>query len=120
MPADGSWSLKQIVGHLIDSATNLQQRIVRLLEGNLENFPTYNGAFWVNAQHYQQADWENLKTLWQALNRHLLYVMQNIPDESLANEWILEPGVGADLKWLIEDYFEHMAHHSRKFGSKSA
>ena len=117
-PADGSWSLKQITGHLIDSAANFHQRLVRLQEGNLENFPTYNGGFWVEKQNYQQEDWDLLRQLWHTLNLHILYVLKNIPESSLKNEWLLEEDLGADLDWLIHDYYEHMEHHIRKFEEK--
>jgi len=118
IPPDGTWSLKQIVGHLIDSAGNFHQRLVRLQEGNLENFPTYNGGFWVNAQGWQEADWENMRQLWHSFNIHILHVIRNIPDESLANEWFLEEDLGADLEWLINDYYQHMQHHIEKYKGK--
>ena len=36
-----AWSLKEIVGHLIDSASNNHQRFARLREGPLEESPAY-------------------------------------------------------------------------------
>ena len=38
-PAPGTWSKKEIVGHLIDSATNNHQRFVR---GQFEDVPVIN------------------------------------------------------------------------------
>ena len=56
-PSDGSWTLKEIIGHLIDSAANNHQRIVRLQEGNLERFPSYNNEKWIKIQDYVNANW---------------------------------------------------------------
>src|SRR3989442_12304013 len=46
-PAPDAWSPKQELGHLIDSAANNHQRIVRAqLEDNLA-LPSYDGDRWV-------------------------------------------------------------------------
>ena len=37
--SEDKWSLKEIIGHLIDSASNNHQRFVRLQFGDLVNFP---------------------------------------------------------------------------------
>jgi hypothetical protein len=43
------WTRKQLLGHLIDSASNNYQRFVRLQQGNLVGFPGYDQEFWVAA-----------------------------------------------------------------------
>src|SRR5262245_33989894 len=48
-PAPGKWSPKQVVGHLIDSATNNHHRFVRAQEGPL-TFPPYEQDHWVGCQ----------------------------------------------------------------------
>ena len=41
--AEDKWSLREIIGHLIDSASNNHQRFVRLQFGDLLDFPAYDG-----------------------------------------------------------------------------
>ena len=117
-PADGTWSLKEIIGHLIDSAGNNHQRFVRLQEGNLNLFPTYNARFWIEKQYYQNANWTVLRSLWYNFNLHLLFIIEKFPDSSLTHEWILEEDLSCDLEWLIEDYYVHLNHHIQKFIAK--
>lgn len=76
-PAPGKWSKKEILGHLIDSAGNNQQKFARLLSAPNHHveFAGYAQDDWVAAQHYQETDWPGLVTLWQAFNRHLAHVI---------------------------------------------
>src|SRR6267378_507077 len=59
-PGPDSWSAKQELGHLIDSAANNHQRIVRAqLENNLA-LPGYDGDRWVELHGYQNRNWTEL------------------------------------------------------------
>ena len=62
----GGWSRKQVIGHLIDSASNNHQRFVRAsLEESLD-FPGYDQNGNVRVQSFQDADWDLLISLWSA------------------------------------------------------
>jgi len=50
----GGWSRKQLLGHLIDSASNNHQRFVRASLQESLNFPGYDQNGNVRAQHFQQ------------------------------------------------------------------
>ena len=58
-------TIKQILGHLIDSASNNTHRIVHLQYQNSPmEFPNYaangNNDRWIAIQNYQDENWENL------------------------------------------------------------
>ena len=55
-PHPGDWSVKEIVGHLVDSASNNHQRFVRLQIDDDLVFPDYsrNNLDWVAIQRYQE------------------------------------------------------------------
>src|SRR5260370_33872279 len=83
--AEGHWSSKQIIGHLIDSATNNHARFVL---GQLKDdliFPGYDQNRWVEIQHYQQASWPQLVELWRAYNLHLWHVMSYAAPDKMNN-----------------------------------
>jgi hypothetical protein len=107
---DGGWSRKQILGHLIDSATVNHQRFVRAqLETGFSLL--YEQNEWVDLQHYRDRPWKELVALWTALNRHLLHAIESIPGEKLQNPC----GQGGDEPWTlayrIPDYLHHLRHH---------
>src|SRR4051812_1604531 len=70
--AEGKWSAKEIVGHLIDSAANNHQRFVRGQFSENLIFPGYDQNQWIQAQQYQRESWPLLIELWRLYNLHLL------------------------------------------------
>ena len=105
------WSAKEIIGHLIDSAANNQQRFVRAQAGVTALQPyRYAQNHWVSAQQYQSADWSTLVSLWYFFNRHLAHVIAHLPPEYLdrvLDVWD-EP---ATLQFVAQDYVRHLKHH---------
>jgi hypothetical protein len=108
--ADGKWSRKQILGHLIDSAANNHQRFVRLQLSIELHMPGYEQAGWVRANAYSTRPWSELITLWSAYNRHLAHVIAHINPEHLDNVWVADSGT-YDLGFLVTDYLVHLRHH---------
>lgn len=118
--APGKWSKKEILGHLIDSASNNHQRFVRLQENSDISLPGYTQDFWVERQNYQTEPWKTLVALWTTYNTHLVHVIANFPAESLENLIVIGSNQPVTLKWLAEDYIRHAEHHLKQiFASQS-
>jgi hypothetical protein len=124
-PAPGKWSRKEIIGHLIDSATNNHGRFVRAqLQDDLV-FEGYEQAEWVDVQRYQAREWAELVLLWQSLNHHLAHVMETTETNALTKPrarhnldrlaWqpvrATEP---TTLEYFMRDYVGHLKHHLRQ------
>lgn len=107
------WSKKEIMGHLVDSAAVNLQRFIR---GQIENSPQiyYEQDNWVSVQGYQDYDHEKLITLWESLNRHLVYIITRIPEASLTRTCIMKNGEALTLQFLAEDYLSHLQHHTKQ------
>jgi len=115
MPSRASqWSKKEVLGHLIDSASNNHQRFVRLLLGGVLYFPSYDQDGWNRAQQYQSESWANLVALWTSYNRHLAHFMAAIPDEARLNLCVVGTGDPVTLEFLVTDYLTHLNHHLRQ------
>ncbi|WP_295938234.1 DinB family protein [uncultured Alistipes sp.] len=109
-------SIKQIVGHMIDSASNNLHRIVHLQYGqNPLVFPNYatngNNDRWIAIQNYQQEDWSQLVQLWKYSNLHIAYVMDQVDANKLDRVWTAAPGQEVSLKEMIRDYPRHLQLH---------
>ncbi|MDQ3907305.1 MAG: hypothetical protein M3268_03060, partial [Acidobacteriota bacterium] len=63
-----SWSAKQIVGHLIDSAANNHRRFVLAQSKDDLVFDGYAQEDWVRAQRYDAEPWPQIVELWRAYN----------------------------------------------------
>ena len=108
------WSLKEILGHLVDSAANNHQRFIRLQASDLDNYPPYDQEFWATAQNVNTFDWNTLIRLWYSYNKLLLHIIENIPDDALQNSWKMRER-RMTLQWLVKDYFRHLYHHMQQF-----
>ena len=80
-PAEGSWSPKEVLGHLIDSATQNHRRFVERYGQENLTFPPYDQEHWVRVQHYQERPWAELIQFWKAYNLHLIHLVDTFPDE---------------------------------------
>src|SRR5689334_11431944 len=134
-PAPGKWSPREVIGHLIDSASNNHQRFVRAqfqndlvfpgYEQDAQNdlvFPGYEQDAWVAFQTYRDARWAELVTLWKLFNIHIARIMENTPD-SVRNSprtkhnldelaWHPVPkNEPATLDYFMNDYVGHLKHH---------
>lgn len=113
-PAPGKWSVKEIIGHLIDSAVNNHHRFIRAQREDVFVFPNYEQAFWVDAQPYNASDWKFLLELWKNYNLHLSAVMVNIPQDQLNTECRIGNYEPVTLRFLCDDYVDHIKHHLKQ------
>ena len=124
--SDSTWSPKQIIGHLVDSASNNHQRFVRAsLEEKDLIFPGYQQDQWVTTQQYQQTSWTLLLELWKSYNLHLANFMKSIPEAARQKERIrhnldqiafktVPKNQSTTLDYFMEDYVDHLEHHLKQ------
>jgi hypothetical protein len=124
-PAAGKWSPREIIGHLVDSASNNHQRFVRAQFQDDLIFTGYAQDRWVVVQRYQEAPWEDLVALFASFNRHIARVMSAVPDEVRTRlhtrhnlhqlAWKAVPeGEPTSLDYFMNDYVDHLEHHLRQ------
>jgi uncharacterized damage-inducible protein DinB len=114
--APDAWSAKQELGHLVDSAANNYQRIVRVQLEDRPAMPTYDGNAWVALQRYQERDWKLLIELWKASNRQLLAAAEAANDAAWARTCTIGDSDPLTLQFVFDDYVDHMVHHLRHMG----
>src|SRR5690349_5571273 len=107
----GRWSKKEILGHLIDSAGNNQQRIVRAQLAPTLEFPNYQQMEWVTAQSYRTEPWPDLVNLWLLLNRHLLHIWRHVPEAALVKPCAIGGKEPIPLAHVMTGYVDHLEHH---------
>ena len=111
----GRWVMKEILGHLIDSAANNHQRFVRAQFTSPFIWPGYDQQAWVPLHHYRDRPWTELVELWLALNRHVAAVIEFAPAEKLQTLCTIGDHEPASLEWWMRDYLRHMKHHLEQF-----
>ena len=116
-PVPGKWSKKEILGHLIDSATNNLKRFTEIqFLPQPYKVISYDQVNLVIVNDYQNLPLDQLLNLWQALNRQIVFVVRNIPAEKMS--YPVDPQYEnkelKTLSWIICDYVAHMEHHFRQ------
>ena len=129
--APDDWAPIEILGHLVDSATNNHQRFVRAQFTDDLVFSGYEQDQWVSSQKYLDASWSDLIQLWSAYNLHLQYVASVIPADVLTRPRskhtldkiafnMVPQSEPATLEYLIRDYVVHLRHHLNQIFSETS
>ena len=112
----GGWSRRQVLGHLIDSASNNHQRFVRAALQPSLDFPGYDQEGNVRLQAPQEADWSLLVSLWASYNRYLAHVIARLPAAKLETAVRIGAGEAVTLGFIASDYLIHLVHHLSQIG----
>jgi len=113
----GGWSRKQVVGHLINSASNNHQRFVRAALQTSLDFPGYEQSGSVRVQAVQGADWHLLVSLWATYNRYLAHIIAQLPAAKRETVCRIGSGDAVTLGFLATDYIMHLLHHLNQLGA---
>jgi hypothetical protein len=106
-----SWTRKQELGHLIDSAINNHVRFVRAtLEGQFAG-PSYNQNGWVELHDYNSLPWTTLLAFWAGNNALLTHLIASIPEDALGAPCTIGENDSVTLGFIMQDYILHMQHH---------
>ncbi len=121
-PAPGKWSPKELVGHLIDSASVNLERFLRARSTDDLELPGYPHEEWVVAGRYSKVAWDELIDLWRLMNQQVARVIEGTPKD-LAHKprsrhtldaiaFVKVPREeAATLEYMMRDYVAHLEHH---------
>ena len=107
-PSANKWSIKEVIGHLVDSAQN---NIRRFIVAQYDNNPliVYRQDNWVSINNYQSYELEDLVQLWYLLNKQICSILSNTSQDILQRTCQTESL--HTIEWLAKDYIKHMKHH---------
>ena len=90
-------TIKQILDHLVDSAANNHQRVVRLQYNDKLDFPDYqqDNDLWIALQDYL----------------HMIQVIKSVDHTKLENSWQNFEGIAVTLRQVIDGYLGHIELH---------
>ena len=116
--APDKWTLKEMIAHLIDSASNNHQRFIRLQLEAVLLFPKYDAEEWKNVTKVESFDYQTLVTLWKTYNALILHLIENMNPAALGHVWRRED-TDISLEALIHDYFAHLEMHREMFKDRA-
>ena len=111
-PEPDKWSKKEILGHLIDSASNNHQRFIRALYENRPEI-SYDQNEWNRLSRHNELENSFIIQFWATYNRFILHLMRGMSEEQLNMEVQIHEKV-LSLDFIINDYVVHLEHHLKQ------
>ena len=115
-PEPAEWSLKEIIGHLINSASIYHQRFVGLQTVDEMAFPEYQKHYpeWIGIEKFNDLRLADLLLMWKQYNILLGHIIRTVNREKLGN-YLLAGDRKRTLESLITDYVRHLKEHLVQF-----
>jgi hypothetical protein len=101
------WTRREAFGHLIDYATAHHQWFARALTEPKVQAAAYPSEDRVTAQAYRYLSWDEVVDLWVRLNRLLLHVLKQIPENKVSTPCRIGLDEAVPLSELVRRYVEH-------------
>jgi len=118
--ADNKWSKKEILGHLIDSGIYNIQRFTEIqFEHKPYKIRNYKQNELVKSNTYKNADSKEIINFWWSINKRILSLIQMQTENTLSYKIELEKDNTYDLRFLINDYVDHLEHHLNQIIGRS-
>jgi hypothetical protein len=116
-PEPDEWSLKEITGHLVNSASNNQQRFIGLQFVKEMQFPEYQKFHlkWLNAERFNEMNFSDLLLLWRQYNVFIAHIIVNLDPACMENILVMPDGKRNTLEFLARDYVRHLKDHLEQF-----
>ena len=111
LPVPGTWSIRQIVLHLLDSDLIASDRMKRIIAEDNPTIIGFDESAFANNLFYDKLDAELACDLF-AKNRRLTHeILRRLPDDAYARAGMHNERGRITLADLVETYTGHLEHH---------
>lgn len=119
-PVPGTWSIQQIVLHVMDSDLIASDRMKRVIAEERPTLIGYNETLFGERLGYDQLDPQLACDLFEK-NRQLTYeILRRQPDESFERIGCHNESGAKPLSYFVRAYVDHLRHHLKFIEQKRA
>ena len=110
-PIPGTWSVQEVVLHLMDSDLVGSDRMKRVIAEPGSTLLAYDETRWAASLGYDQADVKTACEVFRLNRQMTAAILRRLPDEAFQRTGThTERGIET-LEMLVKDYIAHLNHH---------
>ncbi len=113
VPVPGTWSIQQIVVHLMDSDLVASHRFKRIIAEDNPHLEVYDERAFAERLHYGAQDAATACAVFQLNRRLTAAVLRQLPDAAFERAGVHAEAGRVTLGTLVRSYAQHLEHHLR-------
>ena len=110
--APGKWSLREVVGHVIDSERIFTYRALRFARADSTELPGFEQDDYIPAAHFDRRPWGELLDQFELVRRGNLLLFKGFDSEAWMRRGVAN-GVTLSVRALVYAVCGHELHHLR-------
>lgn len=110
--SENKWTVKQILGHIIDTEQIMAYRTLCIARGEKTPLPGFEQDYYVKNASFNQIPYQNLLEQWQAVRKSNVLLFESLPEESLMRLGNAS-GKEVSTRALICVILGHEMHHTQ-------
>jgi len=112
-PVPGTWSVRQIVVHLLDSDLAAMHRMRRIIAEDKPLLIAYDETRMAETCFYEHEDMARICRMFADVRHMTAAVLRRLPDSAFARAGVHNQNGLVTLGRLVEMYVGHLAHHMK-------
>ncbi len=112
-PVPGTWSVAQLVVHVLDSDMAAGHRMRRIVAEETPLLIAYDETAFASRLHYHETDLGLVVELFEAHRRHIAQWLRLLPEEAFARAGVHNQRGKVTLGQFVQIYVDHVTHHER-------
>lgn len=108
--APGKWTVREVVGHLIDTERVFSYRALSIARADPGRLPSFDQDAWEPQGEFNRREMSDLLDEWLSVRRSTITLATGLPEESLARR-----GIASDLEFSVLALLHippgHVAYH---------
>jgi DinB superfamily len=110
--APGKWSMREVLGHMIDTERVFAYRALRFARGDRTDLPGFEQDDYVAAAHFDRRPWSGLLEEFEAVRRTSLLMFRGLGDEAWPRQGVAN-GNPMSVRAAAYVIAGHELHHLR-------
>ncbi|WP_186580460.1 DinB family protein [Aquibacillus kalidii] len=114
----GKWSVKELVGHLIDNEIIMHYRLIHISRGDEKPISGYNQEKYIAASNYHTYSPDQLINYYKNVRQTTLFTMKGITDEQWLRTGKINEGYQISARAIAYIIVGHELHHLKVLKEK--